>query len=85
MTPGVDGMTLTFDFRGLRCPLPVLKANKALKAIGPGEAIRILATDPAAPKDFRAFCEAAGHELVDCAERDGEIVVVVRKRPPTAP
>lgn len=52
----------TFDFRGLRCPLPVLKARKALKALAPGTHVRILVTDPGAPADFQDFCALTGHD-----------------------
>jgi len=53
------------DARDMLCPLPVLKARKALKGVQPGELIQVLATDPAADADFKAFCEATGHELVN--------------------
>ena len=52
------------DATGLLCPLPVLRARKALRAVSPGGIIEILVTDPAAPEDFRAFCHEAGHTLV---------------------
>ena len=53
------------DLRGLICPLPVLRARKALKAIKPGELLRIYCTDPAAISDFPAFCRSAEHELIE--------------------
>ena len=46
------------DVQGLSCPLPVLKANKALRGLPPGAALVVLATDPAARRDFPAFCAA---------------------------
>lgn len=58
------------DARGLKCPLPVLKARKALKPLAPGEVLEVLADDPAAPKDFRAFAETTGHRLAE-SELDG--------------
>ncbi|HET6468176.1 MAG TPA: sulfurtransferase TusA family protein, partial [Geminicoccaceae bacterium] len=60
------------DTRGLSCPLPVLKARKALMGLAPGACLRVLATDPTAPEDFRAFCESTGHRLVESAEAGGE-------------
>lgn len=51
------------DARGLICPLPVLRARKALQAVAKGGAIEVLATDPAALKDFPAFCAESGHAL----------------------
>ncbi|MCU0839057.1 MAG: sulfurtransferase TusA family protein [Rhodospirillales bacterium] len=72
-------MTTILDARGLNCPLPVLKANKALKAMAAGETLTVLASDPAAPKDFEAFCSATGHRLIAIEHRDGEFVIAVRK------
>lgn len=78
-------MVHELDTSGLRCPLPVLRARKRLLAeVGPGELLRVRATDPAAPNDFRAFCEAGGHELVASvteAGADGPVfVLTIRKR-----
>jgi tRNA 2-thiouridine synthesizing protein A len=61
----------TLDATGLRCPLPVLRAKKALGALAPGAALRVLATDPAAVKDFQAFCRETGHGFVGWSQ-DGE-------------
>lgn len=69
----------TLDLTGLLCPLPVLRANKAIRALTAGEEIEVLATDPAAPADFKAFCQTAGHELVSSTEDDGTFAFVVRK------
>jgi tRNA 2-thiouridine synthesizing protein A len=66
-------MARTLDVRGMRCPLPVLKARKALAAMAPGEEIEVLATDPAARIDFRHFCETTGNRLVATAE-EGEVL-----------
>lgn len=77
MTKGT--MTTTLDLRGLICPLPVLRANKALRGLGKGEDLRVLATDPAAPGDFRSFCETAGHLMLGIEEADGVFAIVVRK------
>ena len=52
------------DAKGLRCPLPVLKARKALKDLPVGAVLRVLATDPGATKDFEAFCKTTGHRLL---------------------
>lgn len=53
------------DVKGLKCPLPVLRAKKALAALAPGAQLDVEATDPAALKDFPAFCEMTGHVLVE--------------------
>jgi tRNA 2-thiouridine synthesizing protein A len=55
----------TLDARGLKCPLPVLKARRALKEVPPGGILRVLATDPGAEKDFVHFCDTTGCLLLD--------------------
>ena len=72
------------DVKGLNCPLPVLRANKALRPLAVGDELEVLATDPAAPRDFESFCGAAGHQLVENGERDGVFTIVVRKAVPSA-
>ncbi|MBM3509313.1 MAG: sulfurtransferase TusA family protein [Alphaproteobacteria bacterium] len=71
------------DTTGLACPLPVLKARKALAGLKPGEVLEIEATDPAASRDFPAFCASAGHELVEAGERAGRLVFKIRKGAPS--
>ncbi len=71
----------TLDVQGLSCPLPVLKANKALRGLPPGARLTVLATDPASVKDFSAFCQETGHELVSFGEDTGVYRFVLRKRP----
>ena len=67
------------DTRGLNCPLPVLRARKAMQQLASGSLVRILATDPGTVKDLKAFCRATGHELVESLEQDGEFRFVIRK------
>lgn len=68
------------DTKGLKCPLPVLKARKALKDVVPGGLLRVLATDPGAAKDFIHFCDATGCDLVESDERpDGVLSFLIRK------
>ena len=59
------------DVRGLICPLPVLRARKALKAMKSGELLRVSCTDPAAASDFLAFCRTAPHDLVETGQECG--------------
>jgi tRNA 2-thiouridine synthesizing protein A len=73
-------MAETLDLKGLKCPLPVLRAKKALKALAPGAMLRVLATDPGSVKDFQAFCETTGNELVSWAESDGVFTYSLRKK-----
>ena len=68
------------DVKGLTCPLPVLKANKALRALPPGARLTVLATDPASVADFRAFCTETGHELLAFGEAEGVFQYTLRKR-----
>lgn len=68
------------DVRGLSCPLPVLRANRALRGIKGGEQLRVLATDPAAASDFSVFCREAGHALIACSEENGILSFLIRKR-----
>ena len=70
----------SLDVRGLRCPLPVLRANKALKALTAGDTLTVLATDPAAPGDFENFCAQTGHTLLDNRAEGEDFVLVVRKK-----
>jgi tRNA 2-thiouridine synthesizing protein A len=68
------------DVQGLTCPLPVLKANKALRGLPPGARLTVLATDPASVKDFSAYCQETGHDLVSFGESEGVFRFVLRKR-----
>jgi len=72
-------MTHELDVRGLACPLPVLKAKKRLKELAAGDLLVVQATDPSAVKDFEAFCELTGHELVASRAGDGVFVFEIRK------
>ena len=58
------------DARGLNCPLPILRANKTLAELQPGQVLRIIATDPGSVKDFAAFAKQTGNELLGSGEKD---------------
>jgi len=58
------------DARGLNCPLPILRAKKALADMQAGQVLRIVATDPGSVKDFQAFCKQTGHTLLDQSEAE---------------
>jgi tRNA 2-thiouridine synthesizing protein A len=68
------------DVKGMNCPLPVLRANRALRAMQPGERLRMLATDRAAIADVQAFCRETGHALLAFSEEAGVLSFVIRKR-----
>jgi tRNA 2-thiouridine synthesizing protein A len=67
------------DARGLKCPLPVLRARKAIQGLAQGAVLHVLATDPGSVNDFQAFCEATGHVLVERSEADGAFSFRLRK------
>lgn len=58
------------DARGLNCPLPILRAKKALADMQAGQVLKIVATDPGSVKDFEAFCKQTGHALLERAEAE---------------
>jgi tRNA 2-thiouridine synthesizing protein A len=61
----------TLDTRGLNCPLPVLKAKKAIGEVPKGGTLEVLATDPGSVADFEAFCKSTGNALVEQSESGG--------------
>jgi tRNA 2-thiouridine synthesizing protein A len=71
----------TLDVRGLKCPLPVLKARKAIATIPVGALLEVLATDPAAMLDFRHYARQSGHTLV-AAEDGEELRFLIRREAP---
>jgi tRNA 2-thiouridine synthesizing protein A len=73
-------MTEILDAQGLKCPLPVLRARKKIRDIEPGDLLTVLATDPAALRDFQAFCEQTGHPFVSGSEDSGLITIVLQRK-----
>src|SRR5579864_3277844 len=69
----------TLDATGLLCPLPVLKARRALKAVPAGGILEVLATDPGATKDFEHFCQTTGCTLLTASEADGVLRFLLKK------
>jgi tRNA 2-thiouridine synthesizing protein A len=69
----------TLDARGLNCPLPILRAKKAIAGLGAGEVLEIIATDPGSVKDFEAFCKQTGNELLASSESGGEYHFSIKK------
>ncbi len=68
------------DTRGLNCPLPILKAKKALSDMPSGQLLKVVATDPGSVRDFQAFARQTGNELVEQVEAGSEFVHVLRRR-----
>jgi tRNA 2-thiouridine synthesizing protein A len=70
---------LELDTSGLNCPLPVLKARKALSTLEAGQRLHLIATDPGANKDIPAFCKMTGNQLVQQEEREDTFYFIVEK------
>ena len=68
------------DARGLNCPLPILRAKKALNDMQSGQVLRILATDPGSVKDFQAFSKQTGNELLQHAEANKEYTFFLKRK-----
>ncbi len=67
------------DARGLNCPLPILRAKKAINGLEVAQTLKIIATDPGSVKDFEAFCKQTGNELMSTAEDGGEYTFFIKK------
>lgn len=70
----------TLDVTGLKCPLPILRAKKALAQLQTNDVLTVLATDAGAPDDFAAFCRQTGHQLLQSSAQDGVFTLVVKHK-----
>lgn len=68
------------DTRGLNCPLPILKAKKALADMTSGQTLKIVATDPGSVRDFQAFARQTGNELMEQQTAGNEYIHWLRRR-----
>lgn len=68
------------DTCGLNCPLPILKAKKALSDMASGQVLKVVSTDPGSMRDFQAFARQTGNELVEQSNAGQEFVHVLRRR-----
>jgi tRNA 2-thiouridine synthesizing protein A len=68
------------DTRGLKCPLPILKAKKALADLTSGQTLKVVSTDEGSVRDFQAFAKQTGNELVDQEILGAEYIHVLRRR-----
>ncbi|MCE2722256.1 MAG: sulfurtransferase TusA family protein [Usitatibacteraceae bacterium] len=73
-------MDKELDVKGLNCPLPILRAKKALADMASGELLRVVATDPGSVKDFAAFCKQTGNALLSSDDNGKEFSFVISKR-----
>jgi TusA-related sulfurtransferase len=71
---------IVVDATGLQCPMPLLKAKRALNAMQAGQQLRVIATDQGSVRDFRVFAEQSGHLLLDSTEADGIYNYLLEKR-----
>ncbi|MDM0043496.1 sulfurtransferase TusA family protein [Variovorax dokdonensis] len=71
---------MEIDTSGLNCPLPILKAKKALNEMQSGQLLRVIATDPGSLRDFQAFARQTGNELVDQQTAGAQFIHVLRRR-----
>jgi tRNA 2-thiouridine synthesizing protein A len=69
----------TVDARGLRCPLPLLRARDEMDMVEPGGVLEVLATDPGADHDLRSWCRRKGYELLENTETAGEFRFLIRR------
>lgn len=80
----LDNDTMEFqrdlDARGLNCPLPILKAKKALAEMETGEVLRIVATDSGSVRDFQAFAKQTGNALLAHSQQNGEYTFFMRRK-----
>ena len=77
-------MTMTadkeIDTRGLNCPLPILKAKKALSDMVSGETLKVVSTDPGSVRDFKAFARQTGNELLDQQTEGSDFLHLLKRR-----
>lgn len=74
-----DGDIVEVDAIGLECPMPLLRAKRALNAVEVGQRVRVLATDSGSVRDFQVFAEQSGHRLLACQEREGVFSYLLQK------
>jgi tRNA 2-thiouridine synthesizing protein A len=81
MTDASETAVTILDTSGMLCPLPVLKARRALKPLPPGAVLEVIATDPGAIKDFEHFCNTTGCELLESKQEAGGILRFRLRKP----
>jgi len=76
----VQGEPVDLDVTGLNCPMPLLKAKKALNELAPGALLRVIATDPGSVRDFEVFAEQSGNTLLESSASEGRYTYLLRKK-----
>jgi tRNA 2-thiouridine synthesizing protein A len=75
----MDDFDVELDTSGLNCPLPILRAKKALAAMRGGQVLHVIATDPGSVKDFEVFSRQTGNELLESREEADKFYFLMRK------
>jgi len=75
----MSDFTKELDASGLNCPMPILRAKKALKELASGDILRVVSTDPGSVKDFEAFAKQTGNELLESTTEDASFVFRLKK------
>ncbi len=70
----------TYDYKGLACPMPVVRISQEIGKIAVGQVVEVLTTDPGALSDFPAWAKNTGHEIVDTKQTPGLITFFVRRK-----
>ena len=70
---------LELDASGLNCPLPILKAKKAMTELHDGQILSVISTDPGSRREFEMFAQQAGHEMLDINDEEGKTRFVMKK------
>ena len=79
-TPSTATRAKEIDTRGLNCPLPILKAKKALSEMASGDVLRVVSTDPGSMRDFQAFAKQTGNELLSQESRGDDFIHTLKRR-----
>ncbi|MFV1850788.1 MAG: sulfurtransferase TusA family protein [Thalassospira sp.] len=74
-----DPYDVILDARGLICPMPVLKAKKALRDVPTGGVLKVMATDPGSVADMKSFCEMTGNKLISSIQEDDVFIYFIEK------
>ncbi len=76
----MSAFDVELDVKQLACPLPILRAKKALAGMASGQVLKVVATDKGSPNDFIDFCKKTGNELLSSVEEGGEFIFLIRRR-----
>ena len=77
---GGDSPDTVLDVQGLKCPMPLLKAKKALNGLDSGALLRVLATDPGSERDFETFSRQSGHRLLESRKEGETFIYLLQKK-----